>query len=161
MEEEATPLILTDDVAEAMALAYAEVSDESLCGFGIRPLCGKWTAAHVGVAQDAWQAYAVHQDQKDWCWRYGFNTTARFNISLYGREGALTCCRYWVSKMACWFRVWVLAGASVPFLYEPRHFAEFIEPPAFTALCVAEPEPRAQARFNELRALRPAGNGVR
>ena len=62
LEEAAAPFILTDDVAKAMALAYAEVSVGPTHGFAVRPLCGAWAAAHAGVAQDAWLAYAVHQD---------------------------------------------------------------------------------------------------
>ena len=119
-----------------------------------------WTAAHAGVAQGAWQGKAVAGAPSEFSRGYGLQLAARFDVSLYTHLGALTCARYWVSRMALFFDRWMAAGAAIPYVFEAEDLEAWREPAEFTALTAVCLAPRAQRRFEQLRAMKPVGNGL-
>ena len=139
----------------ALCDAHDSVRDEKTDDFRIVPLGGGWCHANIGVAQDAWRGEAFSAEAVRWCHRYSMKDAARFNISLYDSDGALTCSRYWLSKMDYFYGVWVEAGMRDPYNYEDNDFLAFEEPFEFTRLCQRLEARLAQVRFAQLRALRP------
>lgn len=139
---------------EAMAEAKDAVGDEDLLLFRTRPLMGKWTLRHTGVVCDAYQCRAVGEDAELFCLRFNISQPLRFSTMLYGKEGALTCCRYWCAKVSYFYQVYMDAGAT-GFPFGDDTVNAWREPEAFSALVRALPVQAAQARFESLRSLRP------
>ena len=107
-------------------------------------------------AQAAWTAFPATDEARAWCAASHIHPLQpRFEISLYGREGALKCAQYWRLRCHHFLTYFLESGGVHPFVYPPHVAAEFREPPAFTDLTRSCLKPRAQNRFAELRALMP------
>lgn len=161
-EEEAIELS-EEAIAEVDAIlssARAAAASDHLGTFRVLPLGGAWTARHSGIAIDAWQGRAVGAGVNDWCRRFHLQTSQRFDIQLYGQEGAQVCARYWAQKLFHFHDVWRAAGAPRMYTFSDEDLDGFAEPAAFTALVEQCRAPKAQRRFASLRMLRPIGSGV-
>lgn len=147
------------EVFEVMANAASEAKADHMGSFCVAPLGGQWTSANLGVAMDAWQGKACGKDPAYWCKLYCMQATMRFDLSLYGNQGALACARYFVQKMCFLYRLWVDGGAEIPFTYSDELLGLFQEPVEFTQLVLSCENHKAQQRFLLLRSLRPLGVG--
>ena len=104
---------------------------------------------------------AVLKEAADFCAAYGMQTAMRFEVSLYGRERALFCGRYWCNKMTHYYRLWVDLGAPVPYEFTAADHALWKDPDYF------EPDfnphgqiMKALRRVNMLKELKPVGRGI-
>lgn len=140
---------------EAMRKAKDAVGDEAMCCFRTRPLMGKWTLLNTGIVCDAYQCRAVGDEAVEFALTFGIQQPLRFATSLYGPEGALTCCRYWCAKLSFFYQLWLDSGAC-GFPFTDEALRTWQEPEAFSALARACTAPDAQARFAFLRGLRPS-----
>ena len=139
--------------AMAVAKKAADEVEESLF-FRTRPLMGRWTMEHAGVACDAYQSRAVGEEAIAFCVHFSLLQPVRFSTLLYGVPGALTCCRFWCSKMTFCFRLW-MDSAAEGFPFSEEAMAAWREPVEFEQLVRLVTAPAAQARFASLRALQP------
>ena len=81
-------------------------------------------------------------------------------MPLYGHEGALVCAAFGSQKVGLLYDILADAGSPTEYRYDAGDIALFNEPEEFTKLTSTCTKPAAQKRFEQLRALRPAGNGV-
>ena len=91
---------------------------------------------------------------------YRLKLDARFDVSLYGVDGAKVCATYWVKKMIFFFEHFRAAGSPLPYEFPADVALSFVEPAAFAALTDTVRAPRAVTRYIALRAMAPVGNGV-
>lgn len=61
--------------------------------------------------------------------------------------------------MNFFYELWIDAGGSTPYEFDEEDVRLFVEPEAFTKLTHSCTKGRAQARFAQLRALKPCGDG--
>lgn len=111
-EPELAAATMFEELAEARAEAAACIDDEHLA---IRTLGGNWTAANKHDSCDAWQGRAASRAAIEWAGRYRLPSAARFDISLYGADGALCCAKCWCQQLGCFFQTWLDAGAPRPY----------------------------------------------
>ncbi|CAK0902148.1 unnamed protein product [Prorocentrum cordatum] len=145
------------DLAEARALVAGGGGPDH---FGLKPLGGEWTHAHLNVAHEAWQGRAASPLAKQFLEKYTLKGYMRFDVSLYTNEGALVCARYWVAGMSYFFDLWRGLGRCDAHAFTEAEIASFREPEEFTELTVSCTKPAAQKRFTMLRGLFPTGNGT-
>lgn len=151
--------ITAEQVFREMSAAQAEAAETAeTTDFCIRPLGGRWTAAHLNIAFDAWQARAVTKGAKDWCKMYNLQVAQRWDLSLYAHAGALHCAQYWCQKLEAYYNRFQEAGGQPPFVDADEDLA-FDEPAEFSAIVQTCAAPSAQRRFAQRRALRPEGGG--
>ena len=116
-KEEEGPIAHAVDVAvvfQALEVARVEANvDRSDC-FRSVPLGGFWIAEHLGVAMDAWKGQCIGQEANTFCQHFVLQESARFDVGLYGRDGALLMARCWLAKMQFFFDQWVEMGCKVP-----------------------------------------------
>lgn len=164
LEPEEAPIELSEEamveVDKVMNRARAEVIADHYGAFRVKPLGGDWLAMHAGIAIDAWQSTAVGGAVAEWCARYHLQSSARFDISLYGNGGALTCARFWAQKSAFFYQLWQAAGEPHIYSFSEADIRSFSEPASFTDLMAQCDAPKAQRRFAQLRSMRPVGPGA-
>ena len=112
---------------------------------------------HKHVAMDAWQGKPVHGVALQFCQLYQFGRSGaqRFDVSLYGSEGALIMARYYVAKMTFLFQHWVNNGAGEQFIFPGDVGDGFEEPEAFSQFAVEQTNARIVQRVGQLRDLLP------
>lgn len=85
--------------------SFLEAKEDRCLDFQVTILGGQWTAAHKGVAADAFSAAAKGNMAIQWCKRRAIPQSARYEISLYGQEAAAAMARCWASKMQYMFNI--------------------------------------------------------
>ena len=86
------------------------------------------------------------------------SASSRFDVGLYGAEGALVCARYWAAKADLHYSQWMQAGAPFPYTYSTGELQAFAEPPDLTAFMSSQGprlKPAAWKRLQDLMALCP------
>ena len=63
--------------------------------FKVVPLGSNWTKIHRDVPYDAVKGFASGQKAQQWCDKYGFNHSARFDITLYGPHEVVEVAQVW------------------------------------------------------------------
>lgn len=144
-----------EEVADALTRAREEAAPDTTDCFRVVPLGGRWTAQHLGVAQDAWRAQCAIREAKAFCAAVGLQDSARFDTNLYTHQGALLMARYWVLKMQFFFDNWV--GRDCPSGGSPPDGlrARFAEPAEFVTFASSALPPKAKARVAWLRDMKP------
>ena len=117
-------------------------------------LGGRWTAAHRGVAFDAFQGKTMSSDARTFVGMFMMQQTCRWSLSLYGEYACSVLATCWVSKMTYLFELWVDAGSSGAWKCTVEQLGAFSEPLEFTALA-AGASGRLMQRITELRTLAP------
>ena len=88
-----------DTVFAELKTAKELVADTDADWFNIKPLGGKWTKIHAGVAYDYYHATPNAVAASDFCDACGIDYPVRFSTNLYGQERSITMARYWCAKM--------------------------------------------------------------
>ena len=146
-----------DAAMQTLQRAKAETSEDNTGHFKVVPLGGKWTVQHKEVPMDAWQGKPVNAVALNFCQLYQFGTSGaqRFDVSLYGNEGALILARYFVSKMTFFFKHWADAGASESYVFPADIQVDWQEPEKFCAFALEASNPKIVQRVEALRGLVP------
>lgn len=70
--------------------------------FAVELLGGRWTAAHIGVAYDAFRGASRGGDAEAWCERFGLQKSFRCGLRQVSEQVAHLICTEWCRKMQ-WF----------------------------------------------------------
>ena len=152
---------LTRDVLEDLAQVRESTKIDSVIdNFRMGPIGGNWTMRHLGMVYDAFKAYAYGRDVFDFCDMFGLSKAARFNVTLYGDQGAITMSKQWCHKMNWFHEVWRSEGSPRPFHFSDALLAEYEEPTEFGRFVLTLADARAVKRACELRTLRPSASAV-
>ena len=141
----AAPVLLEADERRVMVEAMAS---EDVAHFKTTALGGAWTLAHMGVACDAYKAFAATKQAQTFCRAFGLNLSWRM-VATAGVNSCVVCCQYWCAKKQHYFSFLDSRGRSLTRAQLAAALA-FEEPPAFTALYLLATEPL----LGRMRALR-------
>ena len=81
--------------------------------------------------------------------------SARFDISLYTREGSVHMAKAWVRKMSFFRSAWEDAGSDWILIFPEAALQGYVEDASFTEWAGSLVQPRVLQRLAKLRALRP------
>ena len=105
---------LTDSQLDAMfdELASARENVTSSTSEGGDFICtvlgGSWTLQHLGRSHDAYRGQVARSasEAAAFAKEYGLQTSSRYNVDLYGEEGALTLAYTWAAKAQHFYDIW-------------------------------------------------------
>jgi hypothetical protein len=100
------------DALHARRMAWSGDGHPRERPFAWAVLGGRWTAAHRGVAFDAFQGKTMSSDARTFVGMPMMQQTCRWSLSLYGEYACFVLATCWVSKMTYLFALWVDAGSS-------------------------------------------------
>ena len=118
-------------------------------------LGGSWTMVHKKVAYDAYRARAATPQSKRFCSLYGFNTTCRFSLSVYGEKQAAQLADYWVDRLTWFLNLWEAAGSDDSHVFQRVVLDDCPEAVDFATLA-ASADGQLARRIRELRGLVPS-----
>jgi hypothetical protein len=136
-------------------LAKAEAAD---IFFRVVPLGGMSTLRTRGVGIDAYRGKAVGRDAESWCRRYGLQLAARYDISLYGPDGAATMAKEWCCRMTFFFTMFLDAGCPAPGSFPYVADCGYKESELFRGYAASLELPLALRRLEQLRCMMPVGS---
>lgn len=83
--------------------------------FAVELLGGRWTAANLGVAYDAFRGACRRGDAEAWCDRFGLQKSFRCGLRQVSEEIAHLICTEWCRKMQWLFDRWQAEGDAVDY----------------------------------------------
>ena len=123
--------------------------------FQVSVLGGLWTMVNMGVGYDAYQGRVttLNSDAFHFAVDYGFQRAARYNVSLYGEEGAFVLAKTWVEKAQFFFNLW-RAQPNRLYAFSDAELRSWVPSPELEQL-IERLEGRAKARALDLRNFAP------
>lgn len=154
---------LADSIFEQLAQVRATVREQVAAPehFRIGPLGGSWTMRRLGILSDAYKGWAHGADGGAWCDMFNLAKAARFNVNLYGDEGAAMMARQWTMRMSFLYQAWLGAGSPKNFIYEAEELlGRYTEPPESRGFVSKLSAPQALRRVEQLRAFGLSGSAL-
>jgi hypothetical protein len=100
-------------------------------------LGGAWTAAHKGVAYDAYKALASSAEAREWAHSYSLPLSASFALARYGEETAAILATFFCDKMNHLWRIHVEEAPG--YVYTVADHESYEPDPRFLELCSGPP----------------------
>ncbi|CAK0874375.1 unnamed protein product [Prorocentrum cordatum] len=152
-DEDLDELFAALSEARQLIVDTVEVDED----FHVNVLGGLWTMVHRGVSHDAYQGTVIRRQSQasKFAVSYGFQAAQRFNVTLYGEEGALTLAQAWVRKSQFYYNIWK-AQPLHDYIFSAAELRAWEPPPALVALIERLPPGRARSRAVSLRDFRLA-----
>ena len=115
---------------------------------------GEWALKNLGVVYDSFRSHAVGEHVERWCWTYRFNKS--FSVALtYGEGDARVLVQEWTARM-CYFHAAHAASGEARYVFTQADIDGYRLSAAFEH-AEAAAGGALQARFAQVRRLRPAG----
>ncbi|CAK0857358.1 unnamed protein product, partial [Prorocentrum cordatum] len=130
-DEDLDELFAALSEARQLIVDTVEVDED----FHVNVLGGLWTMVHRGVSHDAYQGTVIRRQSQasKFAVSYGFQAAQRFNVTLYGEEGALTLAQAWVRKSQFYYNIWK-AQPLHDYIFSAAELRAWEPPPALVAL---------------------------
>lgn len=121
--------------------------------FTVELLGGRWTAANLGVAYDAFRGACRGGDAEAWCDRFGLQKSFRCGLRQVPEEIAHLICTEWCRNMQWLFDKWQAEGDAVD--YSDEALTAFRESADIAKTFEASATGPARERIGKVRSLRP------
>ena len=113
----------------------------------------KWTMEHKGVPYDAVKGYASGKNAKEWCSKYGFGQSSRYEIAAYGAKEVVDLAEAWCEKLGHLYSLWLLQG-DADYEFTKDDVASWKPSPLVIAMC-GRLKPQPRKRVQEMLAQAP------